>query len=408
VLLARRRVLNEGTSSEAPVPSRKGRRERVGLMRRLGAMPHLAWRMAVHDRLKSLAIVFGVLFATLLVCQQAGVFLGLLHKNTMYVTEAGADLWIVPAATETFQPGPSLRASTLPTARAVHGVGWADEVYLTGGNMTLPNGGAEPVTLIGARRPRFRGGPWNLVAGSADALRSPDTISFEDADRERFGGIDLGSIREINGQRVRIGALTWGLIPFGPPYVFGDYDLIQRLVRGDGRPTHVLVGGVAPERMLAIQDALQRRLPDTKVLTSAEMRRMVTHYILSRTAIGQTLGTSALFALLVGFVIVAVTMFSGVVERSREFGTLKAMGVGNQELTALVLLQATLFAAVGVTLGIAAALGAAELIRSARLALVLPPWLFAAVVFVMLCMCWGASLLALRRLYRIEPGMVFR
>ena len=41
-------------------------------------------------------------------------------------------------------------------------------------------------------------------------------------------------------------------------------------------------------------------------------------------------------------------------------------------------------------------------------ALVLPPWLFGATVAAMVLMCLSASSLALLRVRRVEPGMVFR
>ena len=63
------------------------------------AMIRVGLRMMVHDKLKMLGTLVGVVFAVLLSNQQAGTFLGLIQKNTMFIDNAGADMWIVPPNT---------------------------------------------------------------------------------------------------------------------------------------------------------------------------------------------------------------------------------------------------------------------------------------------------------------------
>src|SRR5690606_34283368 len=120
------------------------------------------------------------------------------------------------------------------------------------------------------------------------------------------------------GKRVVASGLTWGLLPFGPSYAFGEYNLIQQILRIPGDQISFGLVGVAPghdhEEVAA---ALQRQLPDTKVMTREQYRRSIILYILTRTAIGITFGTSALFGLIIGFVIVALSMFSAVLDNVR-------------------------------------------------------------------------------------------
>ena len=47
-------------------------------------------------------------------------------------------------------------------------------------------------------------------------------------------------------------------------------------------------------------------------------------------------------------------------------------------------------------------------IRSAKLALVLPPWLTFGTIAIMIVVCVTASSLALLRIRKVEPAMVFR
>ncbi len=382
---------------------------RASLLTRLRVMSAIAVRMMLHDRLKSIGTLVGVVFATLLANQQAGTFMGLLEKNTMLVANTRADVWIVPRTLPTLQQAAPMSISVLHRAQVTPGVAWAEPLAFGGASLKVPGGGTEQLTVVGTRLPRGAGGPWNIVRGSINDLREPGALFFENAERVKYGGMNLRSQRELNGRTVHAVGFTWGLIPFGPAYAFAEYDTARDLLGLDRDQTNfVLVGaqpGQSPEQL---RDALRARLPDAQVLTSREFESKIRRYLLTQTAIGVSFGTSTLFGLLVGFVIVALTMFSSVIDNLREFGTLKAIGATNWDLAIILLVQSVLFALSGTLLGLALVSRIAEGIRSANLALILPPWLYLGTFAVMTLMCISASSLALIRVRRVEPGMVFR
>jgi putative ABC transport system permease protein len=382
---------------------------RAPLTVRWRAMATAGWKMMFHDRLKLVGTLIGVVFAVVLSNQQAGTFLGLLEKNIMFVKNADCDIWITPRSTQTLQPGSPIADAALYQARVVDGVDWAEPILFGGASVQLPNGGSEPITLVGVKLPRQAGGPWNLVAGDKESLSRPDTMVFEDSEREKLGGLNLGSIREVNGHKVQAVAFTWGLLPFGPSYAFTEFDTARSLLHVDRDRVHfVLVKlrpGVDPAPVVA---ELQRRLPEAKVLRKQEFQRSIVNYLLFSTAIGITFGTSAIFGLIVGFVIVALSMFSAVVDNIREFGTLKAIGATTSDLAKLLFVQSVTYAVIGSLIGLAAVSGIAGKIRSPQLGLVLLPQMYGGTVVLMIILCVVASSLALLRLRRLEPAMVFR
>jgi len=182
------------------------RRARGNVLVRAWATVALALRMMFHDKARLVGTVLGVVFAVVLASQQLGVLFGLLQKNTMFVDQAAADVWITPAGTNQLQPGKRLPESVLVQARATPGVALAAPLVYGTGSVQRPAGGSEPVTIVGVELPHdlslVLGGPWNVVAGSPDALAFPGAAFFEDARREKLGDIDLGSVREINGHEV--------------------------------------------------------------------------------------------------------------------------------------------------------------------------------------------------------------
>jgi putative ABC transport system permease protein len=381
-------------------------RPRAGRWR---AMARVGLRMMVHDKLKMLGTLLGVVFAVLLSNQQAGTFLGLMHKNTMFVNNAGADIWMVPMNTAALQPTKTIPEVLWKQAAGAPGVAWAQPLLFGAAQVSLPGGGTEAVTVIGTKLPAMKGGPWNLVAGDKASLAQPDTMIFEDGVRELLGGLNLGSVREVSGRKVQVGGFTWGLLPFGPAYSFADYDFARLLLKIDSDQTHFVLVGVKPgENVDQVKAELQKSAPRVLVLTRSEFERSTMKYILTRTAIGVTFGTSTIFGLVIGFVIVSLTTFSAVVDNIREFGTLKAIGATTWDLAKLLFAQAVAYALLGSLIGIALITQLASAVRSPNFGIVVSYQLALGTTAVMVVLCLVASSFALLRLRKLEPAMVFR
>jgi putative ABC transport system permease protein len=382
---------------------------RAGMLQRFTTMAHVGLAMMFHDKLKLMGTMLGVVFAVILSNQQLGTFLGLLHKNTMLVKNAGADIWVMPPGTDTLQVGKVLDVSVLNQARTVPGVTWAEPLLYSAAFVQLPSGGQEPVTLLGTKIPYHAGGPWNLVQGDASCLNRPDTMIFEDSERDTLGGLNVGSVREVSGRKITVGGFTWGLIPFGPSFAFADFELARELTHTPSdQVNYVLVKVADNADIAAVKAELERRIHDAKVMSAPEFESAIIRQLLVKTPIGITFGTSALFGLIVGLVIVSLSMFSSVVDNIREFGTLKAVGARNLDLTMLLFVQSVAYGVIGSLIGLALVAQMAKGIRSAKLTVMLPPELTIGTVFFMVGMCVFASSLALLRLRKVEPGMVFR
>ncbi|HEX7701837.1 MAG TPA: FtsX-like permease family protein, partial [Kofleriaceae bacterium] len=91
-----------------------------------------------------------------------------------------------------------------------------------------------------------------------------------------------------------------------------------------------------------------------------------------------------------------------------EFGTLKALGLTNGDLTRMLLVQSLCYAAVGSLIGLGIVGFLSRLVSSAKLAVIVPVALVEATPIVMALLCMFASVLALRRVRKLEPGIVFR
>ncbi|MCU0700279.1 MAG: ABC transporter permease [Myxococcaceae bacterium] len=382
---------------------------RAGLVGRLRTMAGIGVRMMFHDWLKLAGTLFGVVFAVLLGNFQMGTFLALLGKNRMFVENAQVDVWVTPPGTRQFQTGNPLNDTHLNRARATKGVAWAEPLVLRTAQLALPNGGSEPVSLVGTRAPRFAGGPWNLLKGDDASLLVPNGVIFEDAEREKFGGLNLGSVRELSGHKVQVVGFTWGLLPFAPAYAFAEQETARAILKEPAdKHTFIMVGVEPGADKAEVRARLQEAMGDTKVMTRDEYLSEILKYILTETQIGFSFGTSTFMGLLVGLITVALSMFSSVIDNMRQFGTLKAIGSKTFDLALLLFTQAIVYALVGSLIGLGAVAGMVQGMRNPQLTPVLMPEAFGITVVLMLGVCLAASLLALFRLYRLEPAMVFR
>ena len=389
------------------------RKARKGPLTRLYGTIVLALRMMMFDKPKLVGTTLGVVFAVVLAAQQLGILFGLLQKNTMFVDNAGADIWIAPPGTNQLQPGKLLSEAILVQAQTTPGVALASPLIYGTGSIQRPWGGSEPLTIVGLDVPAddatpWLGGPWNIVAGERRSLSLPNALFVEDARREKMGNVNLSSVREVNGYEVTTVGFTWGLLPFGPPYSFLDAKLARSILGVGPEEQHFVLVQVAPgTRPDDVAARLQERLPETRVLTRDAFHDAIVATLLGE-QLGITFGTSTVFGLLIGFIIVALSMFSSVIDNLKEFGTLKAMGATNGDLSRLLVVQSIMYALLGSFIGLGMVGFAAEGIRSANLAMIVPLPLVIATPLVMTALCVVASVLALRRVRKLEPGMVFR
>src|SRR5437870_3339380 len=144
--------------------------------------------------------------------------------------------------------------------------------------------------------------------------------------------------------------------------------------------------------------------------TSGQFQWDCIRYYLKNTGIPVNFGITIAIALIVGAVVAGQTFYLFTIENLKQFGVLKAIGVTNRRLIAMIVLQALTVGFVGYALG--TGLGAlffevtAQKIATRGIVLL---WQNAVGVGVlMFLVVIAASLLSIRRVLVLEPAAVFR
>ncbi|MDX2181505.1 MAG: ABC transporter permease [Bryobacteraceae bacterium] len=372
-------------------------------------MARVGWHMMTFNKLRLMATLLGVVFATILANQAIGTLFGLIDKFAMIVRRTDADIWIVPHGTQVLSGGKAISMAAVGTARAQEGVSIAMPLLFTGGSIKLPNGGAEPLQIVGSAAPHYLGGPWNIVQGSIDAMGRGNSIILEDSERETLGQVNLGSRREINDRLTTVVGFTYGLAGIGATYAFTEFEYARELANVARDQTSFGLVKVKPGYDLEeVRARLEKAIPDATVLTRAQFDLMLTTNLLRVTPIGITFSAIAAFGVFIGFIIVSLSIFSAVSDNLREFGTLKAVGARSSDLGLLLFAQSIAYGILGSVVGLGAVSAIAKAIGSAKLFIVIAPWMIFGSMALMTGMCMAAALISLVRLWRVEPGMVFR
>jgi putative ABC transport system permease protein len=369
----------------------------------------LASRNLLHDRLRFIATVVGIVFSIVLVTVQMGLYLGFGQMVTTMIDHASADLWIMPAGTKCFEDPSLLDERKRFQALAINGVRDAAPVVIGFADWRLPTGGTTPVFIVGSDLRTGGLPPWNLVAGSAEALSIPNAIAVDQSYFDRLAINGMGANAEIRGQKVEVMAVTKGIRSFTTtPFVFTPLDRARAYTGiAPSKAAYFLVRVAPGADIEGVRARLRGSLSDVEVLTTAEFRERSRAFWLFDTGAGAALFAGALLGMIVGTVIVSQTLYSSTKDHLNEFATLRAIGSSGLYIHKVIICQALINAVIG--FAIAASIGFIVVQATAETALpiVMTPaltfWLFLLTVV----MCVVSAIAAIVQVTRIDPAMVF-
>jgi len=378
----------------------------------LGGMYKIALWMLLRDRGKYLALVCGLSFATLLIAQQGSIFLGLVIRSTGVLQNVGQpDLWVVDPSTRYILETRPVGDQFVGRVRSVPGVAWAEPMFSNYANVEFRDGTFKRVQLIGIDRSTLIGQPPEMVEGSLEDLRAPDTVLVEESSRPKLNNAKIGDVLRLNDKRAVIVGFCRAKLGFeSNAIVYTTFDNAVRFTPvGRERVTFILVGvKEGLDREVVAADI--RKFTGLGAFTPEEMTSRTIGFILYETGIGINFGITVLLGFVVGLAVTAAIFYQFTLENLRHFAVLKAMGARNSVLVRMVLLQAGVVGLIGFGIGCGPA-GLFSLQGRRPGAELAPyfPWQLLLLTFVGMMVCIGlGSLLSLRRVITLEPAVVFK
>ncbi len=396
-------------------------------------MAWVALKMLTGDRAKFSGIVVGLTFAAVLITQQGSIFCGLMLRTAAQITDiSGADFWVMDANVNYIDDVKPMIEDNLYRVRGVEGILWAVPLYkgIARAKLTFRDRETsrqrsviEQVILLGLDDVSLIGIPRHLYLGRPDDLWKPDAIIVDkvglrklfpgqggesavtDDELKRFIGREL----EMNDCRAVIVGICETTRTFqSNPVVYTTYSRAKKFAPQERKILSYILAKAEPGRdpvEVAQRIAFRTGL---RAQTSEQFRWMTMMYYLKYTGIPINLGITTLLGFLVGTAIAGQTFYTFTIENLRQFGTLKAMGLTNERVALMIVIQATTVGLLGYCFGMGIAAGFGMLAQGTELAYFTPWQLLPITGTAVVLICILSSFWSLWRVIRLEAAIVFR
>ena len=374
----------------------------------------IAWKMLVGNRVKYLGIVFGVVFAALLIAQQASIFCGLMSLTINQIRDVeGPGIWVMDKGVQYVDDIKPLADTELFRVKGVPGVEWAVRFYKGIARARLEEGTYEQMILLGLDDATLVGAPRQLLMGSIADLRKPDAVIIDDAGYRRIWPDEpfrIGRTFEMNDRRaVVVGLVKAGRTFTSFPIVYTRYSQAVLFAPPERRVLSFVLAEAAPG--VTPEEVCRRIVERTglQAVTRTQFLWKTIIYYMRKTGIPINFGITVLLGFFVGTAIAGQTFYLFTVENIRQYGALKAMGASNWTILTMVLAQGLQVGLVGYGLGVGLAAVFGWWVRGASRLAFFMPWevlaITGAAVFVIVLV---ASLVSIRKVLVVEPAIVFR
>jgi len=378
----------------------------------------IALKMLFGDWLKYLGLIVGIAFASLLICQQASIFLGLTLQTGSFIRDTSqGDLWVMDPQVRFSQDSQPLRDTIVQQTRGVAGVEWAVPLYQAFTRGQLADGTRITLLLVGLDDATLVGGPPLMEQGALADLRRDRGVLIDAAKAaqklymKRGGGreVQVGDHLSINdNDAVVVGSYRARDSFFWDPVIYTTYRrALQWAPRERNLLSFVLVKVKPGADLDQVRSTIERKT-GLKALTNQEFIYLTANFILYATGILINFGMAVALGFIIGLIVAGQTLYNFTLDNLRHYGSLKAMGASNGMLARMVLLQALIVAVLGygIGVGLASVMGLAA--SQLGLAFAMPWQIPALTAAAILLICMLASLLSLIPVFRLEPAVVFK
>jgi putative ABC transport system permease protein len=274
-----------------------------------------------------------------------GFLTGVYQSSAAYLENTPGSIVVARRDGNNFRvPGLPLPPGTADAVRTTAGV--AKVIPLLSRSVYFElNGQKQFVSLIGYDS-GSGGGPWSLVSGHephADNEVVLDRVLAQQRNIVRGSRLTLLN-RTFTVVGLSAGTSTWMM-----SYAFLRKTAAESLLLAPGATNYLLVTPTKATEIETIRHHLQT-LPETTALLKSNL--IANDVTLLTRVYRVPMQLMVMIAFLVGVLIVGLIIYTGTVERQREYGVLKAIGARNRLLSRVVTTQAGLVAMVGALAGI--------------------------------------------------------
>jgi putative ABC transport system permease protein len=307
----------------------------------LALLNKLIFANLAHRPVRTILSVLAIAVEVTMILTLVGVSNGTLDESARRARGTGADILVRPPGTSAFSSVSSAPMSDrLPAILAKE-----PHVTLATGTMVQPLELFDTITGLDMNQFTKMSGGFRFLQGGLP-LRDNDLIIDEPYAREKHLRV---------GDTLNLIAHQWNVSGIYEPgklaRICVKLEALQRFTANPHRLSQVYLKVDDPSRAQAVVDALRAKMPGYQIYT-------LEYYtsLLSVNSLGLLRNFTYVvigIAMIVGFLVVFMAMYTAVLERTREIGILKAVGSSSGLILGILLRETVFLALLGTALGIA-------------------------------------------------------
>lgn len=366
-------------------------------------MISIALRNLFAERTRLAISVGGVAFSVMLILIILSLYQGWRVKSTEYIRNIPTDLWVAQEGSIDI----TTSASILPLTdeeriKEIEGV---RQVYRFIGKPTIFQLRGKDVNsyVIGFNPDDQIANPQKIVEGKGDPKEGEIII---DKVMAKSKNLSLGESFELFGKNFKIVGISEGANMFLFQFAFIDQGEAVKLLKIQDFTNFFLVK-TDPDKTDLVRDEINK-MQGVEALSRDDFveknRRQIDEVFLP------IIFVLVAISVLVGTAVIGLTIYTATVEKSREFGVLKALGASNMQIYRIIFEQALVSGFLGYLLGI---------LLTKIVITIIPIFVavfvthlrtidLAAVFLLAITMSIIASYIPVRRIVSIDPATVFR
>lgn len=286
--------------------------------------------------------VTAVAVEMILILLVVGLTHGMLRESATRTVGVGAEIMVQPQSTSFLMgisgtPMPVAigeRIAEIPGVRAVSPV--ATQVSSEGGVTIIYGIDPERFDTVSGGFRFLEGGP----------MQAADEILVDDI-HARARNLRAGQNVVLLNHTFRLA----GIVEHGKgARIFMNIDMLQELIGAPGRASLFFVKVDAPEETAPVLGRLRELLPNYQLRDMEEFITLMTADNIP--GLNNFITVMIALAVSIGLLVIFITMYSTIVERTREIGILKSMGASKGYIVGVVLRETALLTVLGIVAGI--------------------------------------------------------
>jgi putative ABC transport system permease protein len=340
-------------------------------------------RNLVHRPLRTVVSVLAVAVEVTLVLVIVGLTSGMLQETAKRIEGVGADIMVQPPSASMLlafsgAPMPTLIGSRLEELRYVQAVA-----------PVLLQFNANGVEMIYGIEPEsFREVSNGFVFLAGEDISGPDDMLVDDW-AARSKGLKPGDTYTLLDHDFRVA----GIVEHGKgSRIFVPLATLQDLSGARDKASLFFLKCTRPEHTAAVMEEIREILPRYEIRPLKDFLSLMTSTTIP--GLDAFVTSMIVLAVAIGFLVIFLSTYSTVIERTRDIGVLKSIGASQAYITRALLSETALICAAGIALGIGASYLTREIFLSALPTLsilITPGWMARAALIALAGGLLGAS-----------------